>query len=428
MKYNTQNKKIASITEKTLIIGIDVGSQTHYARAFDWRNYEYSRKPFAFSNDESGFLAFKAWMDEIAERHHKEQVIPGMEPTGHYWFNLGAFLQEQGMRVVHVNPHHVKKSKELDDNNPNKNDRKDPKTIAALVNEGRFSYPYIPTGIYAEIRNLSSLRFQTQEEITRIKNRLARWFSIYFPEYKEVYGKPDAISGMMVLKQAPLPEDIVRLGVNGINQIWRNAKLRAAGLKRAKTLVNKAEHSVGSHEAPEAARVELHHLLNDYEMYSKRMEELMQTIEAALSEIPYIDKLLEIKGIGITTVCGFVAEVGDIGRFDNPKQLQKLAGYAIVSNNSGKHNGESRISYRGRKRLRYVLYEAAISVIGKNAEFKQIHHYYRSREKNPLKKMQSVVAVACKLIRVFYMILTKGIDYNGEKMLDDIRRPDELAA
>ena len=47
------------------------------------------------------------------------------------------------MKPVHVNPHHVKKSKELDDNNPNKNDRKDPKTIAALVNEGRFSYPYI---------------------------------------------------------------------------------------------------------------------------------------------------------------------------------------------------------------------------------------------------------------------------------------------
>ena len=183
MKYNTQNKKIASITEKTLIIGIDVGSQTHYARAFDWRNYEYSRKPFAFSNDESGFLAFKAWMDEIAERHHKEKVIPGMEPTGHYWFNLGAFLQEQGMRVVHVNPHHVKKSKELDDNNPNKNDRKDPKTIAALVNEGRFSYPYIPTGIYAEIRNLSSLRFQTQEEITRIKNRIAAFISRNIKKY-----------------------------------------------------------------------------------------------------------------------------------------------------------------------------------------------------------------------------------------------------
>ena len=424
MNYNTQNKKIASITEKTLVVGIDVGSQVHYARAFDWRNYEYSKKAFAFSNDEEGFMAFKNWMNEIAEKYHKETIIPGMEPTGHYWFSLGTFLQNNGMRVVHVNPHHVKKSKELDDNNPNKNDRKDPKTIAALVNEGRFSYPYIPTGIYAEIRNLSNLRFQTQEEITRIKNRLARWFSIYFPEYKDVYGNLDAVSGMMILKEAPLPADIVKLGVEGINKIWRDAKLRAVGMKRAKTLVNKAEHSIGSHEAPEAARVELVMLLNDYEMYNLRMEELMNTIEEKLQEIPYIDKLMEIKGIGMITICGFIAEVGDIRRFDNPKQLQKLAGYAIVSNDSGKHNGESHISYRGRKRLRYVLYEAAISLIGKNPEFKEVHNYYLTRDKNPLKKMQSVIAVACKVIRVFYMMLTKGISYDGAKMLNDIKRPE----
>lgn len=424
MNYNTQNKKIASITEKTLIVGIDVGSQTHYARAFDWRNYEYSKKPFAFSNDEEGFMAFKNWMDEIAEKHHKDKVIPGMEPTGHYWFSLGAFLQNNGMRVVHVNPHHVKKSKELDDNNPNKDDRKDPKTIAGLVNEGRFSYPYIPIGIYAEIRSLSNLRFQTQEEITRIKNRIARWFSIYFPEYKEVYGKLDAISGMMILREAPLPVDIVKLRAEGINKIWRDAKLRAVGMKRAKTLVNKAEHSVGSQEAPGAARMELRILLSDYEMYSQRMEELMQTIEEKLKEIPYIDKLMEIKGIGMITICGFIAEVGDIRRFDNPKQLQKLAGYDIVSDSSGKHNGESHISYRGRKRLRYVLYEAAISLIGKNPEFKEIHNYYLTRRENPFKKMQSVIAVACKVIRVFYTILTKGIDYDGAKMLKDIRRPE----
>ena len=154
MNCNTQNAKIKSITEKTLIIGIDIGSETHYARAFDWRNYEYSKKPFSFNNDEDGFETFRSWMNEIAEKHGKDTVIPGMEPTGHYWLNLGAYLQEQGMKPVHVNPHHVKKSKELDDNNPNKNDRKDTKTIAGLVNEGRFSYPYIPTGIYAEIRSL----------------------------------------------------------------------------------------------------------------------------------------------------------------------------------------------------------------------------------------------------------------------------------
>ena len=226
-----------------------------------------------------------------------------------------------------------------------------------------------------------------------------------------------------MLKVAPLPDDIIKLGAEGVNQIWRDAKLRGVGMKRAKTLITAAEHSVGSKEAPETARIELRHLLGDMDVYTSRLEELLRSIEGKLREIPYVDKLMEIKGIGLTTVSGFIAEVGDIGRFGNPKQLQKLAGYAIVANDSGKHNGESRISYRGRKRLRYVLYEAAISLIGKNAEFREIHEYYRTRKKNPLKKMQSVVAVACKIIRVFYTILTKGVDYDANKLMGDIRRP-----
>ena len=74
--------------------------------------------------------------------------------------------------------------------------------------------------------------------------------------------------------------------------------------------------------------------------------------------------------------------------------------------------------------MRYVLYEAAISLVGKNTEFRAIHEYYRTRKENPLKKMQSVIAVACKLIRIFYTILTKGVDYDGQKMLNDIVRPE----
>lgn len=97
----------------------------------------------------------------------------------------------------------------MDDNNPNKNGRKDSKTIAALVNEGGFLYPYIPTGICAEIQSLFNPRLQTQEEITRIKNRIARWFSVYFSEIKDVYKKQDSVSGLMVLKVAPRTQDIV---------------------------------------------------------------------------------------------------------------------------------------------------------------------------------------------------------------------------
>jgi len=218
-------------------------------------------------------------VEDIAGRYGKTAVIPGMDPIRHYWFVLGKFLQDNGMKPVHVNPHHVKKSKEMDDNNPNKNDRKDPKTIAALVNEGRFPYPHIPTDIYAEIRSLSNLRFQTQEELTRIKNRVARWFAIYFPEYKDVYGDLKAVSGRMVLKVDPLPEDIRELGVEGVNRIWKDAKLRGAGMRRAKILVSGAEHSVASREAPEAGRFELKNLLSDIDVYASRLEELLLNID-----------------------------------------------------------------------------------------------------------------------------------------------------
>ena len=407
-----------------MIVGIDVGSETHYARAFSWRGFEFSRKPLEFSNSEEGFETLKAWIEDLKKKRGLDKVIPGMEPTGHYWFNLGKFLQDNGMRPVHVNPHHVKKSKEMDDNDPSKNDRKDPKVIAGLVNEGRYFYPYIPDGIYAEIRVLSGLRVLAQSEITRLKNRIARWFSIYFPNYKDVYGNVGAISGLMILRAAPLPEDIVKLGVGGVNQIWRDAKLRGVGIKRARTLVEAAEHSVGSRDAQEAARIELQILLSDYDRQTKREAELMALINEKIREVPYIDKLLEIRGVGLKTVIGFVAEVGDIKRFDDPKQIQKLSGYAIVKNQSGKHKGESHISYRGRKRLRYVMYEAAVSVVSHSPEFRSIHQYYTTRDKNPLKKMQSMIAVACKLIRIFYVILKNGTKYDAAKMMGDIRRPE----
>ncbi len=425
---STQNRKIEQVKSTTLVVGIDVGSEFHYARAFDNRGYEFSKKPFRFSNSEHGFGELMAWMLEIKEKQGMEDILPGMEPTGHYWFCLGTFLMDNGIKPVLVNPHHVKKSKELDDNSQSKNDRKDPQVIAGLVKDGRYSYPYIPEGIFAELRTASNLRFRIESELTSVKNRMARWFSIYFPEYRKVYGKPDAKGGVMILKAAPLPEDIIELGAEGVNQIWRDAKLRGNGMKRAASLVEAAKRSIGIRSGGEAARLELKVLLEDYETKAARLEEIMSLINKLMEEIPEAKKLLEIKGVGEKTVSGFLAEVGDVRRFTDPKQLQKYAGLAIVDNESGKHKGQTTISRRGRKRLRYLLFEASMSLVSQNPEFRELHQYYTTRDKNPLKKMQSLMAIGCKLIRVFYALLTKDIEYSAEKMRSDIRRPEALPA
>jgi transposase len=78
-----------------------------------------------------------------------QKSIIGVEPTGHYWLNLAHFLKEKDIKLVVVNPMHVKKSKELDYNSPTKNDVKDAKIIAQLVKDGRYAEPNIPQGVYS---------------------------------------------------------------------------------------------------------------------------------------------------------------------------------------------------------------------------------------------------------------------------------------
>ncbi len=93
MNYN-QNHKIAQITPKTLVIGIDIAKHHHVARAQDYRGMELGSTCF-FDNTQEGFRTFINWINQIKESCEMESVITGMEPTGHYWLNLAHILKEE---------------------------------------------------------------------------------------------------------------------------------------------------------------------------------------------------------------------------------------------------------------------------------------------------------------------------------------------
>ena len=157
------------------------------------------------------------------------------------------------------------------------------------------------------------------------------------------------------------------------------------------------------------------------------MKNVTAVLETETLKVPNVEKLLAIKGIGLITVAGFLAEVGEIVRFDSPKQIQKLAGLELKENSSGKHKGQTSISKRGRKKLRKILFQAVLPLLRSNAEFADVYQYYTTRQNNPLKGKQAVIAVGCKLIRIFYAILTKGIDYDADRMRSDIIHPQNLS-
>lgn len=420
MKY-TQNEKILQVTEETLVVGADIASETQYARAFDHRGIELG-KVFKFTNDAEGFDMFTAWIRELMRANRKSQALVGMEPTGHYWFALAQYLKDHGIRVVLVNPFHVKRSKELDDNNPTKHDRKDPKTIAMLVKDGRYMEPYIPTGLFGEIRTAMDTRWQIVQQLNRIRNRVQRWISIYFPEFHTVFGDWEGKASLIVLNEIPTPEEVLQKGVDGLVARWHQDKIRAVGRKRAIKLWEAAQETVGVREGLTAAKHDLRVLLEDYESKMRQYETTMALVEQLIHQIPGINEILNIKGIGMVMTAGFIAEVGDISRFDHPKQIQKLAGLNLRENSSGKHKGKTTISKRGRRRLRAILFQGILPLVATNDEFKGLHRYYTTRNQNPLKKKQSLILLCCKVIRIFYVLLTKQVAYDPQKMMNDIKR------
>ena len=122
----TQNNRLNQVTADTIIVGVDIGSQTHFASAFDWRGFEHTKRAFKFSNTNVGFLTFLRWLDELMSKTKMKKILVGCEPTGCYWLTFQKFLQDHDILLVTVNPYSVKKSKELDDNSPEKSDLKDP--------------------------------------------------------------------------------------------------------------------------------------------------------------------------------------------------------------------------------------------------------------------------------------------------------------
>ena len=418
-----KDDRISFISDDMLILGCDIGSETHYARAIDTRGRELSKKPFSFANNAEGFQNARDWAVDIAARHDKKQIVLGLEPTGHYWFCLTVWMISNGISVVQVNPYAVKQTKEVEDNSQNKDDRKDPKLIANLVKDGNYGMPYLPEKLYAELRSLSRLRDQLMEDRTRNMNRLHREMKIYFPEYMEAFGKLDGAFTLAILRKAPFPEDILNLGPDGLKDIWREAKLRGRGYSRAEQIVRLAEKSVGIKDGTSGGKKAVWWFTEEVLALTARLKDVEEELHKKCREVPNAENILTIRGIGDNILSGILAEMGDHARFDCTKEIQKLSGLHLVACSSGKHKGETKISHRGRKRLRYWLFQAARSAVTHAEEFRQLHEYYTTRPDNPLKKMQSLIVIACKILRVIFTLLRTGRKYDPERMLKDIRHP-----
>jgi Transposase and inactivated derivatives len=168
--------------------------------------------------------------------------------------------------------------------------------------------------------------------------------------------------------------------------------------------------------------------LEQYAMLCRQIEQLMEHVAALVEQIPGASHMMSIPCIGLVTVAGFLAEVGDLSGYDHSQQIVRHAGLSLRENSSGLHKGETTISKRGRCRLRALLYRAALTMVAKNPEFRALHVYFTTRRKNPLKKKQSMIALCNKLIRVLFELGRKQKNYDSSKVLGPHREAQFQAA
>ena len=337
-----------------------------------------------------------------------------MEPTGHYWKPLGAFLENSGIKVVLVNPAHTKKSKELDDNSQTKNDRKDALTIAKLVKDGRYSEMYLPKEEYSELRALTLTRIEVSKTQNSTKNRIRALMDEYFPEFETVFKTfIEGKAALHLLKNCPFPQDVLKLKELEIQELLKEVVKKTVGIKKIKELQNVAKTSVGITLGIEGAKVRLKVLLENYEQNVKHLELIENEMEKQLQKTGYLEVLTSIPGVGIVSASSFLGEIGNPKRFSNPQQIERLAGYNLVENSSGLHKSKTSISKRGRKNLRSILYKMALVLVCKNKEMKTLYNYLRTREKNPLKQKQALV--------VMFNLMINRNNYDETKVLGEFR-------
>jgi transposase len=147
----------------------------------------------------------------------------------------------------------------------------------------------------------------------------------------------------------------------------------------------------------------------------EQTEETMKLMRSLCDEKMKKDMeiITSMKGIGEKTALNFLIEMGgDVRLFNNDKKLIAAAGLDPITYQSGKYKGKSKISKRGNRHLRRVIWLMAVRVIISNDLFRA---YFFKRRKEGLIYKMAVLATAHKLIRVMFSMLLNERYFEPER-------------
>jgi transposase len=271
-------------------------------------------------------------------------------------------------------------------------------------------YQTLISSDFSELRELSRQRESLVDQMSSIKSEIKRLLTLTFPELEHIAGVFTK-SMLRLLCQYPSAASIRQLKRSQIAKILipgSYGKQSAASVDR---MIKAAQGSIGTTSpAKEVILKQKASLLMQLEQHLQELTEILKGLCQAKTQ-EEIGILTSMKGIGEKSAMNFLIEMGgDIKQFENHKKLIAMAGLDPALYKSGKIDRKGKISKRGNRHLRRVIWLMATKVIQFNERFKQ---YYLKRFKEGLPYKMAVLATAHKLIRVIFAMLTHQTLFNA---------------
>ncbi len=388
-----------------ILVGIDVASKKHDIIITNSTG-EVFDKHFIIENSLLGYKKLLSKIKEAKEFFKCSIVRIGLESTGHYSKNILHFLVQKGFDVMFINPLLTSMDRKASSVRKTKTDAIDAKAICMFLirNQNDFK-PYTLLSYHIdELKVLVRQRKSLLKQLNRVSNQLMAYLDQAFPEYYQAFKNILSKASLAFLSSYASISEIKRIRGNTLAALLAKASKGHHGIDKAQLLKDLVKESIGIDS--KSLSLAIKQSAEEIILIYKQIEDIETLLKYHLEKSN--TTLLSIPGIGIITGSIILAEIGDINRFRSDDELLAYAGLDPSVYQSGKYEGNFKISKRGSSILRWAVFQAAKITVIHNPIFRAYHKKKLSQGKHYL---TAIGHSTKKLIRVIRSILKNNSVY-----------------
>jgi len=415
-----RNARLARLRElvppDNAIVGIDLADKKQMVVVCDHDSKVLARRTFRCKAWALG--AALDWAAQRAAAKGFAGVTVSCEPTGHRWRVLGQLAADRGMSFVCVQPMQTSWARRSEDLTSDKTDDKDAVLIARLTAQLRCYAPEPVEETWGRLRHLGARRERLIVEMVAQVQQIRDLLECVWPAALETARQPfrsktwAAAMSVVVDRDGGDLERTRRLGLARFERAVRREVTKRGGQKPCLRIVRKLFTALAdppgvlAHRRGALEPVPL--LLADWTDTGRKLTDTETRMTAVLDELGLTSLATSIHGLSPVGAAAILAETGDPHRFATARALVKHAGLAPRQRQSGTYTGQTRLTGKGRPRLRAVAWRAVWGTLQTNTVYASRYRHLTTRETNKLKPTQAQAVIAAALLRHLHAVITTG--------------------